>query len=269
MAQIENEYPPLVIVMLTWAGPPERNIGNVRLEYIERSVESIRKHLIYPNLSWHIADDGSDEVFQQCVLEIIGENDTTFSDTHAGGDVGANLNIGYAAGFDRADVVLLWHDDRYLKCELDLRPYVDLLTQYDDVCQIRLKPKSARMIVHRIERCGETWWRVDKKGKQIHAVDIGPHVSHRRFRDFYGPYPTGLRPDICENEMSWRFRELGQDGGPDVFCHDSRIAAVEVRWGDISTWEWQQKGMAHEIARYRNYGTIRAQSLSDTTGAGN
>jgi nucleoside-diphosphate-sugar epimerase len=232
--KLDDIYSNVVIIMLTWCGPPERELIEERLGYGQKTIGSIRKHLKYPHYTWHIADDNSGKIYQERVLAMLGSDSYTFSDTKVGGDVGNNINVGLRAAFAQADVVLLWHDDRWLTYDLDLGPCCKLLREDNDYCLIRLKPQHPGMIVHPFDRHGQKWWRVDKKSTCEHVVDIGPHLMHKRFIEHYGLYPSGLNPRGADTWMDHRFRRII---GPNIAIPDFWLHRTEIPWGSKSTWE--------------------------------
>jgi len=228
------EWPKVVVVMLTWCGPPDRRLADTRLEYTRKTVDSLHEHLLYPNWSWHIGDDGSGEEYQQKVFKILGEDEHTFTDTRAGGDIGLNLNLSGRAAYAQSPVVVFWQDDRWLVRDLDLKPCVTLLMEHEDICLIRLKPGQPGMIGYETIRDGHKWWVIDKLSPCAHVCCIGPNIRHRRFREAYGEYPFGVQVDVVENHMNMRFR---YNPGPGVACPDSRWRTTEIPWGATSTWE--------------------------------
>jgi hypothetical protein len=125
------KWPEVVIVLMTWCGPPEFDIADIRLRHTEKSIEKILEHLVYPNYTWHIADDNSGKGYQQKVFALM-PGKFTFSNTGIGGDVGENINRGLRVAYKRSDIVLLWHDDRFLQRALNLCPCVQLLSEEEN-----------------------------------------------------------------------------------------------------------------------------------------
>lgn len=229
-----KRLPEFIIVLLTWCGPTERGLRETRLKYCQKTVDSLRKYLICPEYDWHIADDGSDEEYQKSVIAMLGNDPYMLSNTEVGGDVGYNINMGLRKAFKKADVVLLWHDDRWLARDLDLRLCVKLLNEDENVGLIRLKPQRPGMRASSFERYGEKWWQVDKHSRCAHIVDIGPHLLHKRFVEAYGLYPTGLHVPLVDDWIDLRVR---RQYGPNIIGLDSRWRTVEIPWGSKSTWE--------------------------------
>ena len=117
---MDGEWPEVVILMLSWAGPPERDLAKNRFECIKKTIGYIKRNLHYPNLSWHIADDGSPQAYQERVLALLEGEQVTTTNTRRGWDINNNWNTGMEVAFGRADIVAFWHDDRLLVHEVDL-----------------------------------------------------------------------------------------------------------------------------------------------------
>jgi len=234
----DGEWPEVVILMLTWAGPPELGISKTRLGYAQQTIAAIRKHLRYPNLSWHIADDGSPPEYQKKVLALLGNDPYTFSDTKKGWDVNNNWNTGMKVAFSRADIVAFWPDDRFLSYDFDVKPVVRLLMSYEDICHVRMKPRETGMEIAPIKRVGQTWWLIDKDSSCTHAVTHGPCFRHKRYLDHYGYFPDSLWPlDLAENTMDQVFRN---NPGPGAVIPEIVRVSTELPWGTRSTWESKQ-----------------------------
>lgn len=230
-----KEWPKIVVMMLTWCGPPERNQRDIRLEYTKKTIASLRRHLIYPRKwIWHIADDGSDREFQQEIIAMLKGDAYTLTDTKAMGDIGLNLNMGQEVAFLLSDVVVFWQDDRWLQRDLDVAACVKLLMEHKDIGLIRLKPHQSNMEGERAWLSGADWWKIDKLSPCAHTCTLGPNIRHKRFVEHYGAYKTGLAVESVENEMSYRFRRIS---GPGVVCPSERWSSVEIPWGTYSTWE--------------------------------
>ena len=235
----DGEWPEVVVAFMTWAGPPERKIDQVRLEYARHSIRLFKKHVSYPNLSWHIADDGSPKAYQEQIKALFGETKYTFSDTGKGWDVNNNWNRGAKVAFDRADIMLLWPDDRHCRFDIDLKPFVRLLMSYDDICGIRMKPRVPGHALTLIERVGQKWWRIDKKKSSCREVTAFFEMRHRRYIDHYGYLPTGLWPvKSADGKMNRIFRSLP---GPDVVIPDAIQSKSQIPWGMVTTSENNKK----------------------------
>jgi len=224
----------VVIVLLTWRGPPERKLSSIRLGYCQRAIDSIRMHLKHPNYTWHIADDNSGVEYQERVIGLLGNEPYTLSDSKIGADVGHNINTGLRVAFAKTDVVLLWHDDRFLHHDLDLVSCCRLLREDDKYCLIRLKPQHPWLEASSFQRYGKKWWKVNKKSERGCVVDIGPHLMHKSFVETYGLYTPGVNPHLADVWMDHRFKTLA---GPGIAVPGEWWKRTEIPWGNESTWE--------------------------------
>ena len=234
----EGQWPEVVIVMTTWAGPPERNMASARLGNTERAIASLRRYLHYPNLSWHIADDGSPPEYQEKIKALFGKDKYTFTDTNRGWDINNNLNLGIKAALERADVFATWADDRFLHRDVSLKQYVSLLMSYEDVGAIRFKPYNPGLRATPVQRCGATWWVIDKTSPVRHAIHLGLNFYHRRYWETYGFLTPRLwPPDVAEADTNTRFVTTP---GPEQLIHNDFWHFTEMPWGLPSTWEARQ-----------------------------
>lgn len=240
----ERDWPRVVILLLTWAGPPKLNISKDRLEYTKRTINCLKEHFLYPNYSWHVADDGSPPAYQAKVFELLKGESFTFSDTRKGWDVNNNVNIGMGAAFAQADVVATWPDDRFLTFDLNVRSYVKLLTENEDICHIRINRAEPGLKGIPIERAGYSWRLLDRTCRCTHVIQLGPNVKHKRYVEHYGYFPTGIWPaGRAENELDMQFRT---QEGPDAVMPEDMWDRVMMPWGGKSTWEKPNGGLAEE-----------------------
>ena len=214
----------------------------------------------YPNYTWHIADDGSSQEYQDRFLSIFEGETYTFSDTKAQGDLGKNLNTGTRVALERSDFVLHWNDDYVLESEVDIRPYISLLQKHDDIGIVRLRPSNTGFRLSAFDRDGRSWMWVDPRSVGPVLVDTGKIIMHRRFWDYYGPYPETMRVDIVEFEMTWRMHRFAP--GPKVVIPDDMYNATEsLHFGTLdagtSAWEWRihDETEMKDPLIYRSYGS--------------
>lgn len=250
-----NEFPEIAILLKTWQGPRELEIGQSRLDALAKTIPALREHLIYPNYSWHIADDGSDAWYQDEVQSHFEKDGYTFSDTHANGNPGLNLNLGMRVVLGRADIVLHWSDDIVLHRDYDLRPYVKLLCECPEYGRVRLRPAHPSITDEEVHLHGRLWHKVVQA--RI-CVDTALVLEHRRFWDYYGPYPEGIRLDIMQLEMTWRYTRAN---GPRVVVPDEMWTAPAPSCLGPTTWEWQNRG-AHERDSKWWFRSYSARSVS-------
>jgi UDP-galactopyranose mutase len=242
----DGEWPEVVIVLLTWAGPPKLHIAEDRLAYTRRTLEGLKKHLLYPNYTFHIADDGSPPEYQERIKALFAGETFTFSDTHMGWDVNHNINVGMKAAFERADVIAIWPDDRFLDFGIDVRPYVRLLASYEDVCNIRINGREPGLNGTPVARVGKSWWVLDKHSPCTHVIHLGPKFIHKRYVERYGYLPEGNPyAGYAENDTNHQF--VTQEG-PEAVMPDELWNSAMMPWGDKSTWEKISGGIHPDAA---------------------
>ena len=247
------EYPKIVIVVKTWQGPRERNLAQNRLESAAKMVSSIEQYLHYPNYVWHIADDGSEQWYQEAFLSLFNGRDFTFTSTGANGDIGKNLNKAIKAVLETTDVLLHWSDDIVLESELDIKSSVQLLCGHEDIGIVRLRPSNLRLKACEMERDGEKWHVILPSSSSPFLCITSLILMHRRAWNFYGPYPEGLRIDMMQEEMSWRYRKF--EDGPKIVVSDELWHRTEPLCVGTSTWDWRlgDEGEKRSWHRYRSY----------------
>jgi len=191
---------PLVVAMI---------ITYKRTDLAMRTIKALKEKLAYPNLGWHIADDGSPPEHIEALKEAIGRDVPTNNSNRKG--VGVSMNLGMRECLVRADHILWLEDDWELQQPFDLRLSVALLKERQEVGMIRLGYISPGLEAALISSNGHLWWRL-KKGPQFSFTG---HASlrHRRFCEAYGSYKEGLTPGETELWMCERFKSAD---GPDI-----------------------------------------------------
>lgn len=264
----DGEWPEVVILMLTWAGPPELGISEERFANAKKTIEHLKKNFGYPNYSWHIADDGSPQEYQERVLALLKGEKYTFTDTKKGWDINNNWNTGMRVAFERADIVAFWPDDRFLNRGLNVRACVRLLMSYDDICCIRLNGGEPGLKGTPLSRAGAQWQLLDKKSLAAHVILFGPAIRHKRFIEHYGYFETDLWPlNRAENQTDSHFRHTK---GPGIVCPEEFWGGF-MPWGGHSTWELPKGGPFRKKSpkgeeQERERATIDATGAEETDG---
>jgi hypothetical protein len=212
-----------------------------------QSIESLKRHLIYPNLHWHVCDDGSgktdDGTNRQHVsvlTEAIG-GDVTYHEMPREHpydfDVGGNVNRGmFKAKENGCEIILMNFDDFALTADLDLCPMVDLLDSHPCSGLIRLSywvHGYAGMCVERhLPHLNQTylWMRLIREwSTDAYLFSMQPHIAHLRFFDTYGWYVEHSHPGITETEMCRQFNNGRKDGPQIYFPLGRRFVHVPYR----------------------------------------
>ena len=207
-----SEWPPVWLLFATYD----------RIKVALRSIKSLKKHLKYPNLHWHICDDGSGGMHVDMLMAAIG-GDVTFHTREREGphdyDVGGNINKGIEKAKEAGtDIHLMNFDDFALVEDLDLRPMVDVLDTHDNVGFVRLAYRSwgqAGVVTnYHAPRIGTDylWLRLIREwslrnewATDSYLVSMQPYIAQLRFFEAHGMYPEKVHPGITEIEMNRQY----------------------------------------------------------------
>lgn len=239
----ESLYPPVIVMIITYR----------RLRLAVETIKSVKANLTYPNIGFHIADDGSNtsdnpSYVQNLVDEIGPEYSITVSNAERGG-VGKNMNLGIHAVLDRADLWLHLEDDWALRDKLDLLPCVQLLMEDETVGMVRLGRLSAGLQAQTFSCANKLWWRL-KKNSNTYVFSGNAALRHRRFHSHYGPYKEGLMPGQTELVLCNKFNTTS---GPDI---------VWPAW--LNTEEtFFHIGDSHSFKWYLETGGLTAEQAAD------
>ncbi len=234
-----TDYPPVIALIVTYR----------RLRLALETIRSVKERVIYPNIGFHIADDGSGRDYVQALLDEIGP---TFSvevtDAERGG-VGRSMNMGIVSILSgRADLWLHLEDDWVLPETLDLAPCVRLLQEDDSVGMIRLGRLTAEERATTFSAVGKLWWRMEK-GSNSYIFSGNAALRHKRFATAYGPYKTGLTPGRTELAMCHAFDTRP---GPDIACPAWLSTSQTFQHiGDSQSYKWYMENegrSAEEVA---------------------
>jgi glycosyltransferase involved in cell wall biosynthesis len=225
------EWPRVAIVICTF-----RREREIRL-----TIESLLKNLRYPSFAWYIADDGSGGDYVNDVALYIRSHDAASPITYTITDRegwGANVN---AAMYRVEESFIYFTEDDYLLLrELDLRPFVALLQQYEWMGLVRFGI-AAHGFICKLHECDISQMCPDYNESSIdgpphmgmmnvwevsrvlpggpgsfYRYSNRPHLKHKRFHGHYGLYPTGRSLGRTEEGMNGIIAEA--DGGPAIVC---------------------------------------------------
>jgi len=189
------DYPEVVICLVTFK----------RTEYAVKVVQSLKDYLQYPNLSWHIADDGSGETHQNAIIETIGDQPWTLTDAKQAGGTGHNRNLGLQTAFKRTDYVLHIEDDWVLTRPYNIAPHIQILRDYPEIGMIRMGYIEEGHVAHSRNMAGLMWWQLHKDSGHGFVFAGHPHLLHRRFHENYGWYAENLLPGLTECAFADKF----------------------------------------------------------------
>jgi len=203
-----SELPRVVIVLVTCA----------RTEYAVRTVRSVRENLVYSQeLGWYVADDGSPGSHFEDVVQALG--DAPIIGCHSEDFVpgkkwpGKSWNKAWEFAHEWTPIVLWMEDDFILVRQLDITPYVKLLMGREDVGMIRLGLLPVGLDCHTVGHDGIHYLEI--KSSTPYQFSGNPSLRHRRFAQFYGPYPENVNPGDTEVDYDNKIRSVR--GGPKIY----------------------------------------------------
>lgn len=205
------DHPDIIINFITYN----------RLHDALRTIQSVKEFLVWPNIGWHIADDGSPDGYVEALKTAIGPTyEVTVTNAQPDREkdgsrqqVGKNMNLGATKAFDRGDFVLWLEDDWELRAPLDLGPMVELLTDCPEIGMVRMGYLHLNLEAEIMGAAGQLWWRFKRAGH--HYTFAGhPSLRHKRFYEFYGCYTEGLSIGATEDQFCGGFEDKAD--GPDV-----------------------------------------------------
>lgn len=194
-----------------------------------RTIVGLSDHLIYPRqlTGFYVADDGSsrehiDKVLNHikiCEYQLVGYHNEKFVSGKPFCGIGWNMAL--QKGHQNADIILWIEDDWELKKELDIRPYVRMLIERQDVGMVRLSGLPTGLDLRVEAHNGIHYLECLRSSKMAYSGN--PHLRHVRFSQYYGLFATDRTPGDMEINYDERFR--AHSGGPNIW-----------RPADLSAW---------------------------------
>lgn len=225
--------PKIAICLLTWK----------RTEMAVRTVIGLCEFLDYPKelRCWYVADDGSQaghlkEIFRELENhqeEVIGYHSDRFRSGRTP-NCGKGWNMAMTRAHQYTDYILWMEDDWELREKFDLRPYVRLLVEKQDVGLIRFGTVGKGNNVYTCGHNGIHY--IDYLRSTHYAYSGNPSISHKRFWDAYGKFPIDRNPGEMELHIDWSFR-VGVGRGPSI-------------WRPLNISPW---GSFHHIGQERTF----------------
>lgn len=194
---------PITIILQTWQ----------RTDCAVRTIRAARRNLIYPELRWYVADDGSRPEHLDIVLSELSTPDLIGWHSVRRG-YGANMNVAMDAVEQVSALFFALEDDWELRQPLDLYPYAALLMETHEVGMVRLGVLNLDVRGRTWAHGGHVYWKLDHE-PHLEGTPVftgHPSLRHRRYRDVYGSYPEGLTPGETELAYAYQFRMGPQDG---------------------------------------------------------
>lgn len=189
---------PIVVILQTFK----------RTDCALRTVMAARQYLRYDGpLLWYVADDGSSEWHLMEVQAALMDAPWIGWHSERRG-YGANANAAWDAANEISALTFWLEDDWELTAPLDLTPYAYLLMEREDIGMVRLGYLNAGIIGETFGYGGRLYWKLHHEPAQSYELVFTGHPSlrHRRYRQDYGDYETGLVPGDTELAYAYRYR---------------------------------------------------------------
>jgi hypothetical protein len=204
-----TDLPRVAIVLVTYA----------RTEYAVRTVESVCKNLIYPDVGWYIGDDGSSPEHMQAIMDVLEKHNAPIISSHSEDFVpgkrwpGKSWNKAWEFAHSWSPVVLFLEDDWELRVPLDITPYVRLLIEKPDVGMIRLGHMAIGLDCYSVGHSGIHYLKIQPSTP--YQFSGNPSLRHKRFAEFYGPYLENVGPG--DTEVTYDATVRSKNGGPEIW----------------------------------------------------
>lgn len=224
-----NDWPPLSILVITYN----------RKEILRQTLVRLQTHVHYTGLiNYVVADDGSDDGTVEMLT-----NDfpivVTIVSKRIG--LGANENAGLREAMYRSPVILQLQDDLHLLTHLDLHPHVEKLMTDETCGYIRLWGVGGHRYTANLEG---NYWRVMWNSEELYIPSDRPHIKHRRFHEFFGFYPEGLKTAHTEDAFCHQCKDRAGENGKQLDVFVPQMADTEKSW-EHAAWgdRWRDKGL--------------------------
>ena len=225
------QAPNICIVLLTY----------LRTEFAVRTIQGVCDNLDYPKelRTWYVADDGSPSEHIGAIFKTLEDNGESLyryhNDKYRKGTPFCGIGWNRALEFAHmhSDYVLWLEDDWVLQESLDIRPWVRMLKEREDVGIVRMSGLATGNDVRIVAHNGVHYLQYLRKSKMAYSGN--PLIRHVRFKNKYGLFDTKRSPGAMEISYDEAFR--AQDG-PDIW-RPASINAWGV-WGHIGrerTWK--------------------------------
>lgn len=228
-----------------------------RPEEIVETLTALWTYLDYPRdrIKLYVSDDASPKGYIPKLkkLAVFKEVETDFIVMPENGGWGRNVNTGLR--MIQEDIIFFLEDDYVLEMEFDLRIGVGLLATKSNVGMLRYRGTAgSHLVMHQfegdlsnyksdsafpsewLEGSGSVPWKVtylqiDGGSPDLWIYSNGPHLKHRRFHEFYGLYPEGVRLGETEERFAHQVKDLMMhEGAPGIAILPDWVV---MRWDHI------------------------------------
>lgn len=205
---------------------PPLAIGLVTYKRTAEAIETIRStcdRLVYPKelIGWYVGDDGSPEAHHNALIKEIQENgfhvighhnDRFREDRSYNCGQGWNKTLGICHQY--SDFVLWLEDDWRLDSILDLRPYVKILKENEQVGIVTFRILSVGADVHTVGSNGQVYLKYLRTTQ--YAYSGNPLLRHARYVRHYGEFAEDRSPGLIELHQDDQYR-LDVKNGPEIW----------------------------------------------------
>ena len=205
----EIPAPNLCIVLLTYE----------RTDMAIRTIRGVLTNLDYPEelISWYVADDGSKSSHMEAIFrELQGHNLTGWhNQKYQGGTsfCGKGWNIGLMKAHQQSDYVLWLEDDWVLRTKMDIRPYMLMLMERQEVGICRLSGLTTDNILKVCAHRGTHYF--DYLRSAPFCYSGNPHIRHVRFSEYYGVFAIDQTPGDIEVFYDIKYHQMKD--GPSIW----------------------------------------------------
>lgn len=211
-------FPDVTILVVTYNRPEE----------VRRTIDALFHNIRYPHehLHWLIADDSTSEEYRRDIaLTFYDIDNFEVITTPQRSGWGANVNAALAKAFEKTDYVYFTEDDYLLNRRLHLDMGVQLLAEDETLGLIRYDGIAGHLgLIGRVEEryCPKLsdvvhYWRLMPESTHLNIYSNRPHLKHKRFHEFYGPYLENQKLAPTEVNYAVRVRDgMGTTGAPEI-----------------------------------------------------
>jgi len=237
----EKALPPVTVLLCTYN----------RYDLLVETIRRLRENLNYPPelLQWVICDDHSPGQYRNKLAKEkeLADLNVKIVTTPENSGWAANVNNGLAAV--ETDYIFFCEDDYWLNAEIGLNGMVALMETVPGIGMVRARGiagTSIQAILNEadISAYVPNWvdgfgvagkinyWQLSTGSATPYLYSNGPHLKHKRFHEFYGLYPTGLKLGQTEESYAHMVKDAAatrwMDGAPAITILPSDV----VMWFD-------------------------------------
>lgn len=176
-----------------------------RTDVALKTIQGIKQYLQWDQVYWYISDDGTPEPNHvKQLIDKIGSNYRieVYNSNRRG--VGHGMNHCLWRIFDETPLCIIAEDDWQLTQPLDIRPYVELLMNHEDIGYCRMGYLSAGPKTEIISAENKLWLRFQPSNYQYnYAGHAG--LRHHRLHQKVGYFSEGLSPGQNELDFCSRY----------------------------------------------------------------